>query len=105
MDAIDHVEVLTEGAAAQYGTDAIVIPHGENFRQMQDFIDAGMDIMQVIQSATINAAEALGSNDVGVIEAGRFADFVAIRGVSGMPEVADFGAIDVVVKGGKIVDC
>ena len=40
----------------------------------------GMTPTQAIQSATINAAGALGRSDIGAIETGRYADIVAVSG-------------------------
>ena len=55
-----------------------------------------------IQSATINAAEALGRKDIGVIEAGRHADIVAVKG-DPAKDVTLLEQIDFVMKGGEIV--
>ena len=64
---------------------------------------AGMPALDVIRSVTVNAAEMLGWSDrIGTIEAGKFADLVA---VSGDP-VADIGELErvrFVMKGGQVV--
>jgi len=62
-----------------------------------------MTPLQALQAATINAAELLNqTKDLGTLEAGKFADIVA---VSGDP-LSDIGAMEHVVfvmKGGEIV--
>jgi imidazolonepropionase-like amidohydrolase len=96
-------DAIEAGVRIAYGTDAIVFPHGMNAGQLRDFVDAGMEPIDAIRSATIIAAECLGrENDVGVLEPGRFADLVAVRGDSLMP-VDRFCSVDVVMKGGTVV--
>jgi imidazolonepropionase-like amidohydrolase len=57
---------------------------------------------EAIRSATVDAAEALGRSDVGVLEAGRFGDLVAVPGIA-TDDVAKLAAVPFVVKGGDIV--
>jgi imidazolonepropionase-like amidohydrolase len=95
---------VSRGVQIGYGTDAIVYPHGDNAKQMVDFAEAGMAPIDVLRSATIVAAEAIGSTDVGLLEPGRFADFVAVKGKRELDDVRMFGCIDVVVKGGCVIE-
>ncbi len=90
------------GVRRVYGTDAGVYPHGRNGRQFAVMVRYGMTPLQAIQSATVNASQALGRDDVGVAEAGRFADLVA---VSGDPtrDVRLLENIPVVIQGGDVV--
>jgi imidazolonepropionase-like amidohydrolase len=62
----------------------------------------GMTPLQAIQAATLNASEALGRSDVGVLEPGRYGDIVAVRG-DPLQNVALLEHVDAVVKGGKLV--
>ncbi|MFF2389557.1 amidohydrolase family protein [Agromyces sp. NPDC058104] len=101
MDALG--EAVRRGVKIAYGTDAIIFPHGSNALQMLDFEAVGMNGFDVLASATINSAEALGSADVGALEPGRFADFVAIRGAKSVDDIRVFQQIDLVVKGGEMV--
>lgn len=66
------------GVMIAFGTDMGVGPHGDNAREFGFMVDAGMPINQALQSATFNAAKALGSNDVGQIKVGYMADIVAM---------------------------
>ncbi|MFC5460495.1 metal-dependent hydrolase family protein [Massilia niabensis] len=90
------------GAKMVYGTDAGVHPHGNNGKQFAVMVRYGMTPLQAIQSATINASEALARKDVGVIEPGRFADMVAVQG----DPTADVRLLEtpaVVIQAGAVV--
>lgn len=64
-----------------YGTDAAVIPHGQNARLFRTYVSAGMTPWQALRSATVESAELLGWADrVGSVEPGKFADIIAVAG-------------------------
>ena len=90
------------GVKMIFGTDAGVYPHGDNGKQFAKMVQWGMTPLQAIQAATLNASLALGRNDVGLIEAGRFGDLVAVRG-DPLRDVALLEHVDGVVKGGLVV--
>ncbi|MDO8178205.1 MAG: amidohydrolase family protein [Undibacterium sp.] len=90
------------GVKMVYGTDAGVHPHGDNGKQFATMVRYGMSPLQAIQSATINAADALSSKDVGIIEAGRYADLIAVAG-DPTKEVRLLEAVPVVIKGGQVI--
>jgi len=57
--------------------------------------------VQILQSATVNAARLIGDQRLGVLKAGSFADIIAIEG----DPVQDFNAIEkikFVMKNGKV---
>jgi imidazolonepropionase-like amidohydrolase len=60
-----------------FGTDGNTAwaPHLE----MEDMVASGMSPADVLVSATGNAAEVAGFNDMGTIAAGKRADFVVLR--------------------------
>ncbi len=89
------------GVKMVYGTDAGIYPHGNNARQFAVMVRYGMTPTQAIQAATINAAEALGRNDIGVIETGRFADIVAVSG-NPAQDVTLLERVAFVMKGGMV---
>ena len=69
------------GVKIAFGTDAAVYPHGQNAREFVYMVEAGMPPMFVLQAATTHAAELLHkSKDLGSIEAGKFADVIAVAG-------------------------
>ena len=75
---------------------------GDNGKQFRWMVKYGMTPAQAIQSATANAAEALGRKDIGVIEAGRYADIVAVKG-NPAQDVSLLEQVDFVMKGGEVV--
>jgi len=90
------------GAKIAYGTDSGVYPHGDNGRQFAIMVRYGMTPVQAIRSATLHAAEALGRDDVGVLESGRWADLIAVNG-DPTQDVTLLEHIPVVIKGGDVV--
>lgn len=90
------------GAKMVFGTDAGIYPHGENAKQFATMVRYGMTPIQAIQSATINASEALAREDVGVIEKDRWADIIAVKG-DPTADVALLQAVSFVMKGGEVV--
>jgi imidazolonepropionase-like amidohydrolase len=90
------------GARMVYGTDSGVYPHGDNARQFAWMVKYGMTPLEAIRSATLNAAEALGRDDVGVVEAGRYADLVGVKG-DPLRDVAVLESVAAVVKGGEVI--
>ncbi len=69
------------GVRIAFGTDAGVFHHGDNAREFELMVEAGMPPAQALQSATRNAAELLGRwDELGSLEAGKLADLVAVAG-------------------------
>ena len=69
------------GAKLTFGTDAAVYPYGLGARQFAYMVRYGMTPMQAIQSATSEAARALGrAGQVGSIAPGAYGDLIAVRG-------------------------
>lgn len=90
------------GVKMLFGTDAGVYPHGDNGKQFAKMVEWGMTPIQAIRAATTSAAEALGRNDVGAIEPGRYGDIIAVRG-DPLQNVAVLEHVDAVIKGGTLV--
>jgi imidazolonepropionase-like amidohydrolase len=90
------------GVKMIFGTDAGVYPHGQNARQFAFMVRYGMTPLEAIRAATLNASEALGRNDVGLVEKGRYADLVAVRG-DPLIDVAVLENPAAVLKGGFLV--
>jgi imidazolonepropionase-like amidohydrolase len=65
-------------------------------------VEWGMTPMQAIQAATVNGADLLGWSDrVGSIQAGRFADLVAVDG-DPLQNVSELERVKFVMKGGVV---
>ena len=74
-------KAFQSGVKVAFGTDAAVYPHGLNAHEFAVYVKLGMTPLQAIQTATVNAADLLGWSDrIGAIEAGKFADIVAVNG-------------------------
>ncbi len=94
---------LRAGVKITYGTDAGGFPWTEpvasDFRYMVEY---GMTPMQASRSATTVAAELLGQRaDLGSVEAGRFADLVAVNG-DPLQDIRELERVQWVMKGGVI---
>lgn len=90
------------GVKIAFGTDAGVYQHGRNWLEFVYMQEAGMKPMEVIKSATINAAELLGEKDrLGSIEAGKLADIVAVDG-DPLKDPSVFGKVSFVMKDGVV---
>ena len=69
------------GVKIAFGTDAAVYPHGQNAKEFQYMVEAGMPPLYTLQAATTHAAELLKkSKDLGSVEAGKLADVIAVDG-------------------------
>jgi imidazolonepropionase-like amidohydrolase len=96
-------KALKAGVRMIYSTDAGIYPHGDNAKQFAVMVRYGATPLQAIQSATLNAAQALGQDkDVGQVAPGRYGDLV---GVMGDP-LADVTVLErpvFVMKGGEVI--
>lgn len=86
--AQEVVEIHAESIAKAYeagvsiamGTDAAVMPHGTNLRELGLMVNIGMSPMEAIVATTKTAAECMGWQDrVGTIEPGKLADIVICK--------------------------
>ena len=86
-----------------FGTDAGVYQYGLGARQFAYMVRYGMTPMQAIQSATSEAARALGKvSEVGSLAPGAWGDLVAVHG-DPLKGVSALERIDGVIKAGKLV--
>lgn len=90
------------GIKIAFGTDAGVFAHGKNWIEFVYMTEAGMPILEAIKSATVSAADLLGASEtLGAIEAGKFADIIAIDG-DPVKDVQAMGKVHFVMKEGKV---
>jgi imidazolonepropionase-like amidohydrolase len=91
------------GVKVGFGTDAAVYPHGLNAHEFAVMVKLGLTPLQAIQAATVNDADLLGWTDkVGTIEAGKWADIVAVDG-DPLADVTTLERVKFVMKGGEVV--
>lgn len=97
-----HRLAIREGVPIAFGTDAGVFPHGANADEFRLLVEAGMTPAQAILSATREGARLLGVwEEGGSIEAGKWADLVAVRG-DPLRNVALLAEIGFVMKDGVV---
>jgi len=72
---------LKIGVLIAFGTDAGVYPHGMNAKEFGDYVDVGMTPAAALMTSSIGSATLLGIQaDTGTLEAGKYADIVAVPG-------------------------
>ena len=105
-----HSESITRahkaGVKIAMGTDAGVMPHGTNLRELGLMVNIGMTPMQSIVATTKIAAECLGWQDqVGTIETGKLADILIVKTnpLQDVRSLEDNNNIVFVMKDGKAV--
>ena len=92
------------GVKIAFGTDAAVYPHGLNAGEFHVYVKLGMTPLAAIQTATINAADLLGgtwTKQVGTLEAGKFADMIAVDG-DPTKDVTTLEHVKFVMKAGAV---
>ena len=95
-------KAVQAGAKMAFGTDAGVYPHGDNARQFFYMVKFGMTSSQAIRAATTNAADLIGrSKDVGSVEAGKYADIIAVS-ADPLQDVRALENVGFVMKGGVV---
>jgi imidazolonepropionase-like amidohydrolase len=94
---------LAAGLPIGFATDAAVIKHGDNAKELALRVSLGETPMQAIVSATSLNAEIMGWSDrVGSIQKGRYADLIAVRD-NPLQNIVELQRVRFVMKGGSIV--
>ncbi len=90
------------GVKIGFGTDAAVYPHGLNAHEFNVYVQLGMTPLHAIQTATINDADLLGLSDkIGTLEAGKYADIIAVDG-NPLQDVTTLERVKFVMKDGVV---
>ena len=93
---------LAQKLPIAFATDAGVFPHGRNAKEFALRVGLGQPPMAAIEGATRIAAEAIGWSDrVGTLDAGRFADLVAVSG-DPIADITELQRVKFVMKGGVV---
>ncbi|MDH4873442.1 amidohydrolase family protein [Pseudomonas sp. BN515] len=95
-------KAIKAGIPIIYGTDAPITPHGTNPVEFHYLVEAGLTPLQAIQAATVTPAKWLGaSEDIGSLDAGRFADIIAVH-ADPLADIRVLEKVQWVMKGGKV---
>lgn len=90
------------GVPIAFGTDCGVCPHGDNAREFQFMVEAGMSTADALRSATINAASLLGQSDrLGQLREGYVADLIAVDG-DPLEDVSVLMEVGFVMRDGEV---
>ena len=103
-DMLSHFETAHKaGVKIAFGTDSGVSQHGTNAREALLMQKGGMKPMEILKSATVNAADLINMSDsLGTIEAGKHADIIGMHG-SPLENLEELMDVDFVMKAGKAV--
>lgn len=92
------------GVPIAFGSDAGAFPHSDASREFLLMREAGIPNRDIIAAATIVAARALGrADELGSLEAGKAADFVAVGG-DPLEDISVLRQPNLVVKAGRPLD-
>jgi imidazolonepropionase-like amidohydrolase len=98
----NFAKAVAAGVKIAFGTDAGVYPHGDNAKQFHYMVKFGMTPAGAIRAATSSAADLIGRDkDVGTLEAGKYADLIAVT-ASPLDRVETLEHVAFVMKGGKV---
>ena len=94
--------VTDAGGRVIAGTDAPIIPFAMSLHaEIEAYVRGGLSPYEALQTATVNAAEALGAGaSLGSIEPGKLADLVIVEG-DPLTDIRAARAVRMVVKGGQ----
>jgi len=96
-----HEKAVKAGVKIALGTDAPLIPHGMNAKELSALVARGMKPSEAIKSATIIPAEMLNLKDRGEIKQGLLADIIAIE-TNPLENIASLENVKFVMKGGIV---
>ena len=89
------------GVKIALGTDAPLVPFGENAKEFAAMADRGMAPLEALRAGTLNAADLLGVTDRGDLAVGKYADIVAVPG-NPLENIRVTEKVVFVMKGGKV---
>lgn len=93
---------VAKGVKIAYGTDAGALPHGDNAIDFARMVEYGMTPAAALRSATVVAAELMQwDSEIGTVEAGKFADLVAVR-ENPLEDISALASVSFVMKDGIV---
>jgi imidazolonepropionase-like amidohydrolase len=96
-------KAIAAGVKVALGTDAAVYPHGLNAHELDVYVNQfGMTPLAALQTATLNAADLMNwTSHVGALEAGKWADIIAVNG-DPLKDVRLLQNVQFVMKSGTV---
>jgi imidazolonepropionase-like amidohydrolase len=93
---------VAQGVKVAFGSGVGPFPHGSQAKEFEYMVKFGMTPVQTIRAATLEAAQLMGWQDrIGSIEAGKFADLVAVEG-DPIADITELERVKFVMKGGHV---
>jgi len=93
---------VAQGVKIAFGSGVGPFPHGTQNKEFAYMVKFGMTPVQAIRAATVDAAQLMGWQDrVGSVEAGKFADLVAVEG-DPVADISELERVRFVMKGGHV---
>lgn len=90
------------GVKIAFGTDSGVSAHGDNAQEFPLMVEAGMTPEEAIVAATVNGADHVEmAEEIGTIEAGKYADIIAVDG-DPLADIGELLDVDFVMKDGVV---
>jgi imidazolonepropionase-like amidohydrolase len=95
--------IVTAGGTILAGTDSPIVPYGLGLHvELESYVHAGLTPFQALQSATVNAAQALGvGSEIGTIEPGKLADLTFL-GSDPLNDIRNTRDVTRVMRGGRL---
>jgi imidazolonepropionase-like amidohydrolase len=95
-------KALAAGVKVAFGSGVGPFPHGTQTKEFAYMVKFGMSPPQTIRAATSEAAQLMGWQDrVGSLEAGKFADLIAVAG-DPITDITELERVKFVMKGGQV---
>jgi imidazolonepropionase-like amidohydrolase len=95
-------KAVTAGVKIAFGSGAGPFPHGSQTKEFAYMVKFGMTPVQAIRAATMGAATLMGWEDrIGSLDAGKFADMVAVAG-DPIADITELERVKFVMKGGQV---
>jgi imidazolonepropionase-like amidohydrolase len=97
--------VTRAGGRVIAGTDSPIVPFAVSLHtELEHYVDGGLTPFEALRTATVNAAEALGSrDDLGSLEPGKLADMVIVEG-DPLTDITNTRRVRAVIKNGSLFE-
>jgi Tol biopolymer transport system component/imidazolonepropionase-like amidohydrolase len=95
--------IVAAGGTLLAGTDSPIVPYGLGLHvELESYVHAGLTPFQALQTATVNAAQALGVADqIGTLEPGKLADLTFL-GSDPLIDIRNTRDVKRVMRGGRL---